>query len=163
MKIQATFILLAVSIIGFSSCSKKDDDSDNVLYSEINSATYTYYVGTPTPLPSSGNSPHGFVRVKYNSTAFAALDTSGKLPAGASFPEGSLIVKDVYSSANGDLTTYAVMKKSPSSKNAGSGYLWAEYKADGSNIFSTGKKGDGCIGCHSGSGNRDLNRIFELR
>ncbi len=163
MKTIRALILFATSTLVLNSCSKKDEETDNLIFSEIGNSTFTYYVGTPTPMESAGNSPHGFVRVKYNAIAFSALDSSGKIPPGAGFPDGSLIVKDIYSSATGNLTSYAVMKKSASSKNAGNGYLWAEFKSDGSNTFSTAKKGDGCIGCHSGSTNRDLNRIFDLR
>jgi hypothetical protein len=54
------------------------------------------------------------------------------------------------------------MKKDPSNGNAGSGWVWAEFKTDGSASFSTGKKGDGCISCHSGLPNRDLTRTFDL-
>ena len=54
------------------------------------------------------------------------------------------------------------MKKDPSSPVSGSDYQWAEFKPDGSATFSTGKKGDGCIFCHSGSTNRDLVGTFDL-
>ena len=97
-----------------------------------------------------------------NSIAQSALDSTGKLPAGNSFPSGSVIVKEVYSSASGSINLYAVMKKDPANAVSGSGFHWAEFKVDGSASFSTGKKGDGCIGCHSNSSNRDLIRIFDL-
>ena len=54
------------------------------------------------------------------------------------------------------------MKKDPSNGNAGSGWVWAEFKTDGSAAFSTSKKGDGCISCHSNNPNRDLTRTFDL-
>ena len=54
------------------------------------------------------------------------------------------------------------MKKDPSSSVSGSGYQWAEFKTDGTTSYSTAKKGDACISCHSGSSNRDLVRSFDL-
>ncbi len=122
---------------------------------------YTYYIGTPGITAGEGNSTHGFERVRLNSIAQTALDSLGKLP-GASFPAGSIIVKEIYPSATGSLSLYAVMKKDASNSSAGSGYLWAEFKPDGSTTFSISKKGDGCISCHSNSTNRDLVRTFDL-
>jgi len=147
------------------SCKKDDNsspDDDNALFALVGQGGYTYYVGTPGITAGQGNSPHGFERVRFNAAAQAALDTTGKLPAGSSFPTGSVIVKEIYSSATGSINLYAVMKKDPSSSVSGSGYQWAEFKPDGSVVFSSGKKGDGCISCHSAAGNRDLVRTFDL-
>ena len=158
-------ITLFLFITLSQSCKKKDEvsiDDDNALFALIGQSGYAYYVGTPGITAGVGNSPHGFERVRFNATAKAALDTTGKLPSGSSFPTGSVIVKEIYTSATGSLNLYAVMKKDPSSSVSVSGYQWAEIKPDGSATFSTGKKGNGCISCHSGSGNRDLVRTFDL-
>ena len=163
MKKYIAFIfLLSVLIVTIQSC-KKTTQEDKVLFDEIKSTTgYTYYVGTPGITAGTGNSPHGFERVRFNSIAQAALDSTGKLPSGASFPDGAIIVKDIYSSAVGSINLYAVMKKATTNSAAGSGYLWAEFETDGKAAFSISKKGDGCISCHSGSANRDLVRTFDL-
>jgi len=100
--------------------------------------------------------------VRFNAIAQAALDDTGKLPVGSSIPTGSIIVKEIYSSANGSIDLYAIMKKDPSSSVSVSGYQWAEFKPDGSTFFSTKKKGNGCISCHSSSPNRDLVRTVDL-
>ena len=166
MKRYITITTILFLLIVFSqSCKKKDEvspDDDNALFAFVGQSGYTYYVGTPGITAGVGNSPHGFERVRFNATAKAALDTTGKLPAGSSFPTGSVIVKEIYNSAAGSINLYAVMKKDPTSTVSGSGYQWAEFKPDGTATFSTGKKGDGCISCHSGSGNRDLLRTFDL-
>ncbi len=166
MKKYATVtIILSFFMVLSQSCKKKNDvnpDDDNALFALVGQSGYPYYVGTPGITAGVGNSPHGFERVRFNATAKAALDTTGKLPAGSSFPPGSVIVKEIYSSATGSINLYAVMKKDPSSSVSGSGYQWAEFKTDGTASFSTGKKGDGCISCHSGSTNRDLVRTFDL-
>ncbi|MEO8085607.1 MAG: cytochrome P460 family protein [Bacteroidota bacterium] len=158
-----TILLLLIAVS--QSCKKKDETNpanDTELFALVGQSGYTYYNGTPGITAGVGNSPHGFERVRFNATAQAALDTTGKLPAGNSFPAGSVIVKEIYTSATGSINLYAVMKKDPSSSVSGSGYLWAEFKPDGTASFSTGKKGDGCISCHSGSANRDLARTFDL-
>ncbi|CAN5622079.1 hypothetical protein BH11BAC1_BH11BAC1_13030 [soil metagenome] len=162
--ISFTTILLILIVVS-QSCKKKDEENsgnDAALFDLARQSGYTYYVGTPGITAGVGNSPHGFERVRFNATAQAALDTTGKLPAGSSFPTGSVIVKEIYTSATGSINLYAVMKKDPSSSVSGSGYEWAEFKTDGTASFSTEKKGDGCISCHSGSLNRDLARTFDL-
>ena len=162
------FLLTAAavcSILLSQSCRKENIDStvaDKALFAEIKKSGYTYYVGTPGITAGVGNSPHGFERVRFNSIAQAALDTTGKLPAGNSFPAGSIIVKEIFSSATGSIIQYAVMKKDPSSEVAGSGYLWAEFDSGGGIAYSISKKGDACISCHSGSTHRDLVRTFDL-
>jgi hypothetical protein len=153
------FVLIA------QSCKKDKDsnpDEDKALYTLIGQQDYTYYVGTPGITAGVGNSPHGFERVKFNTVAQSALDSTGKLPVGATFPDGSIIVKEIYGSAAGSLNLIAIMKKDPSSPVSGSGYVWAEFKPDGSTAFSSVKKGNGCISCHSGNPNRDLVLSFDL-
>ena len=153
--------LLLAFIITIQSCKKDktDPDSDNRLFEELSSGTYSDYQGGII-LSAASPSPHGSFKLRFNATATSALDTTGEIPSGNSFPSGSVIVKDVYDGTT--LKLHAVMKKDPGSTNSGSGWLWAEYNTDGSVIFSTGKKGDGCISCHSGSPNRDLTRTFDL-
>ena len=154
-------VALAVIIV-FQSCrnDKSDISADEILYNESTADGYTYYMAGSILSPAAP-SPHGSFKLRFNATAMEALNSgTGELPAGSSFPKGSIIVKDVYT--NGSLSLYAVMKKDPSNSNAGSGWLWAEYKTNGVPILSTGNKGDGCINCHSGSPNRDLTRTFDL-
>ncbi len=166
MKNYLLIITIILCFVCLAQSCKKDDDSspenDKALFALVGQSGYTYYVSTPGITAGAGNSPHGFERVRFNAIAQAALDSTGKLPVGSSFPTGSVIVKEIYSSPTGTLNLYAVMKKEPTSSVSGSGYQWAEFKPDGNVTFSTGKKGDGCISCHSGSGNRDLVLTFDL-
>lgn len=167
--------LLKLSILSLSflllvlSCSESGNETtdnsnnqDSYLFSEISTKSFTYYSGTPIITAARGNSPHGFIRIKFDSIAFSVLDAGQNLPNGKSFPNGSLIVKEVYSTINDSLTFYAVMKKNPSSSVSGNGYEWAEFRSNGKTYFSTGKKGVGCISCHAGGSNRDLVRTFDL-
>ena len=108
---------------------------------------------------SSAHQP--LIRVRLNATAAAALQ-NGRLPAGTSFPDGSVIFKEVLGN-NRTADLYAVMYKDRANALAGGGWLWAELRLDGSAVYSITRKGSDCTGCHSltdGSRN-DLVRIFE--
>ena len=113
--ISITTVLFLIILIS-QSCKKdkSSPENDSALFSLIGQSGYTYYVGTPGITAGVGNSPHGFERVRFNATAQAALDSTGKLPAGNSFPTGSVIVKEIYTSASGTINQYAIMKKDPS-------------------------------------------------
>lgn len=153
--------LLMASLITMHSCKKdkSDTEADNALYSEVASTGYSYYQNGNV-LPRVSPSPHGNFKLRFNAKALSALDSTGELPPGSSFPSGSIIVKEVFSGSS--VSLYAVMKKDPSNDNAGNGWVWAEFNPDGSAAFSVVKKGDGCISCHSGTPNRDLTRTFDL-
>ena len=108
---------------------------------------------------SSAHQP--LIRVRLNATAAGALQ-NGRLPAGTSFPDGSVIFKEVLSSSR-TASVYAVMYKERANVLAGGGWLWAELRPDGSAEYSITNRGSACTGCHSladGSRN-DLVRIFE--
>ncbi|HSH67898.1 MAG TPA: cytochrome P460 family protein [Bacteroidia bacterium] len=154
------FLLLMVFII-LNACKKDkmDKNSDVQLYTEITQSGFTYFQNGNL-LNGVSPSPHGAFKLRFNSIAFAALDSAGKLPVGSMFPAGSILVKEVYT--GNTLSLYVVMKKDPSNENAGNDWVWAEFNTDGSVDFSVTKKGDACIGCHSGSPNRDLTRTFDL-
>lgn len=164
MKKLFLVILLLSGMVGIYSCRKDEEDEKKVnkdLYCDINSGSFSYYVGTQVITEGLGGA-HGFIKVRYNAIAASALDSTGKLPVGATFPNGAVVVKEIYNSINGGLKLYAVMKKETSSEYAGSGWLWGEYKPGGDVVFSAAKKGNGCISCHSLANNRDLNRVFDL-
>ena len=104
-----------------------------------------------------------FVRVSMNATALSALQ-SDTLPAGASFPDGSVIFKQIRDSSQAP-TLYAVEYKDENNPFAARGWLWAEYHLDGSVAFSITSIGSGCIGCHSNEQGpqHDYVRTFERR
>ena len=87
------------------------------------------------------------VRVSLNARAFAALQ-DGRLPAGAQFPTGSVIFKEVRPRADAPTTTYAVMYKDAGHPLAGDGWLWAEFSPDGAVGYSVSNRGAACTGCH---------------
>lgn len=151
------FFMVIISCV-FYSCKK--DIGENpllaftdkaLLDSANNSAAFVYYKNDPTAVYSGINGPHGAFKLKFNKKAFLSLKDNGKLPVGQKFPDGSMIVKEVQS--NG---LYAIMYKRSGS------WLWAEVNKDGTVAFSVYKNGDGCISCHSQSGNRDLAVSFNF-
>lgn len=86
------------------------------------------------------------VRVSLNAAAISALPND-TLPARSSFPDGSIVFKEIRT--NGQTTLYAVMYKDRNNGLAANGWLWAEYAPDGTVAFSVTRKGSGCIGCHA--------------
>ena len=102
------------------------------------------------------------MRVRFNQTAAAALGGDGRLPSGSSFPNGSLVVKELYDTQNGSIALYAIMMKDSTDGNAGANWLWAEIKPDSKVAVSVTDKGSGCTGCHGSTPNRDYLRIFDL-
>lgn len=138
--------------------------TDAVLVNELKSKAFTYYQNDSINLlMAKGNSPHGSFKLKFNAIAQSSLDaTTGKLPQGKTFADGSLIVKETFS-GNGNPGLVAVMKKESSNANAAGGWVWNEIAANGvSIVYSVNLKGVGCIGCHSGNTNRDLVTSFDL-
>jgi Cytochrome P460 len=155
-----------IVVILFKSCVDHDisdpeivDATDESLFNEANESGYTYYQSGNTISPAA-QSPHGTYKLRFNSTALQALDGNSELPENGQFPNGSILVKEVYQ--NSTLSILAVMKKAPTDASAGDGWLWAEYRPDGSSAFSITAKGNGCISCHNDTPNRDLVRTFDL-
>lgn len=153
--------MLLVILAGITSCKHEPifDGLDAALYEEAVASGYTDYQNG-TLLNPAAPSPHGAFKLRFNAIAQAVLDSSGELPVGNTFPAGSILVKELYT--GNTLSQYAVMKKAPTQANSANGWVWAEFAPGGAVTFSSGKKGNGCTGCHSGTPNRDLVRTFDL-
>lgn len=155
MKKQVLHVLFCTTVLSciFYSCTKDIGInpalaySDNALFDSCrNEIAFTYYQNSTGTVYSGSNGPHGDFKLKFNKIALTSLTDGGKLPSGGTFPNGSMVVKEVQQSG-----IYALMYK-----RAGS-WLWAEINADGSVVYSVNKDaGAGCIGCHSQTGHRDL-------
>jgi hypothetical protein len=160
------FVLpLALFSIVISSCKKDEEeememDQNMMLYSETKSTDgYTYWRNGELLSPK-GSSPHGTFKLRLNDVAQAALDSNGVLPAGKSFPENSIIVKE--SIKNGAVDLIIPMKKVSSHSNAALGWVWAEYRPGGDVVYSIAKNGEACTGCHSAPNHRDHTLTFSL-
>lgn len=142
--------------------------SDSALFALV---TQTQPFSTYRPFPNLSAGADGIlvassahqplIRVSLNATAADALQ-NGKLPAGSTFPDGSVIFKEVLTGSR-TLDVYAIMYKDRTNTLAGNGWLWAEYRASGSVVFSIANRGSACTSCHAleqGPRN-DFVRIFE--
>ena len=99
-------------------------------------------------------------RLRFNSIAFQALDANGELAENGRFPTGSILVKESYINSAPNILT--VIKKSPTDPNAAEGWLWADFRLDGTPTISISDKGNRCTGCHNETPNRDRVRTFDL-
>ncbi len=157
---KITFSLCILTIISLAVFSCKKKKTNEALYEDATSGSLSFYKSKDTIWDPKGGSPHGNFKLKFNQTAFNALGADGKLPTGQTFPDGSVIVKEVYS--GGSLVLYAIMKKDPKSKFASNKWVWGEYEPNGKVKFGVDKEGKGCVSCHTGGTNRDLTQSFDL-
>lgn len=154
------YICIAQMILQACRNDKVEASYDEDLYNEISDAgAYTYFQNGAL-LPGISPSPHGAFKLRFNTQAQSVLDTSGEIPIGTKFPEGAVLVKEVYTGSS--ISLLVVMKKDSKHANSANGWLWAEYTNDGSADYAVSKKGEACIGCHNGAPNRDFTRTFDL-
>lgn len=159
------FILgIAVIVQTLQSCKENAADNPNSengkLYAEVNDNNFVFYKNEDKILSPKGNSPHGEFRLRFNNTALASLDSTGKLPVGGAFGEGSIVLKEIMS--GNKVTDYIVMKKSSGHVNAKNNWLWYGFKKDGKLRNDPADQGKDCAGCHAGGGNRDQTLSFTL-
>lgn len=113
--------------------------------------TFTLFPNTDSLISGrlEGSEAHQpLVRVSMNAKALTAL-VSDTLPDGATFPDSSIIFKEVRGSTQ--TFFYAVMYKDRDNPLAANGWLWGEYRANGS-PFPNGTiegRGVNCVSCHS--------------
>jgi len=114
-----------------------------------------WYKFNSATLPRSSGSGHSeaLLRTRFNSVAEAYLDTLGKVVPGTVFPDGSLVVKELWPDASG-VGTYAVMLKRGGDPFADeNGWIWGYIRANGQVRTSAVDRGAVCTGCHAGPGN----------
>lgn len=150
----------------FNSCKKIKKDTDKELFEMAKETSgFTWYKNSSTLLNRSSGSghPQAYLRTKFNSIAAAKLDSSGKIQVGVTFPEGSLIVKELYENTS-TLSQYAILyKKSESSDADAKGWVWGYIGSEGKVVEPASNKGSSCISCHSQIDNIDymlMNKYF---
>jgi hypothetical protein len=147
-------------LLGFAmfSCKKNPKGIDGELYSlSKDNAGHVWYKNSQAFLEKSNGSGHNFpfLRTRFNTIAATQLDVSGKILENAVFPEGSVVVKELYNSTN-ELERYATLyKKSDSDFADANGWVWGYIEKNGKVVESATLKGASCIGCHSQGGNID--------
>lgn len=152
----AAFLLLSRNSSPANSATTNVSDSS--LYREsIATTSLTIFPNTPSTIFNSflADRAHGdSILMRLNSMAKNSIDPIGKKPINNSFAEGSLIVKERYSSGN--LVQIISMKKT---LGFASGWAWGEYSPSGTVQYSITSQGSSCINCHSRG--KDYVRIFE--
>jgi hypothetical protein len=151
--------VLISSLIVWNACKHepKEGIEHEMFEAGRKSEGFTWYKFNSQIIPSSELSGHSDPdqRTRYNSIAAAMLDANGKVMEGITFPEGSLIVKELYKN-NGNLNTYAMMFKKPSAAEAdAAGWVWGYFDEKGSPRASASEKGAQCRGCHNQNGSID--------
>ena len=168
MRTLIQFFILCLIIFWFQSCTSEKAEftsssiSDDDLFELATGTGFHYYINADTVIPLAGNSPHGYFKTKFNDVAFAALDSTGELPVGKTFTQGSLIVKELINFSTNQITNYSIMKKDSADINIGAGWVWGEYRTSDRGGYEVASKGAACIDCHNDTGNRDFVRLFEL-
>lgn len=163
------FILCIGIVIFISSCTKDKVPlplTDEILYNMARSTNgFIWFKNSDTLFNKSSGSGHAppYLRTRFNSIAAAKLDAEGKIIPEAVFPEGSLIVKELFADPT-TIERYAVLYKSTNHQDADSkGWVWGYINADGSVASPASNKGSSCINCHSQEGNIDymlMNKYF---
>jgi hypothetical protein len=162
---RITFFTIILAV--FASCKHdKADPIDKELYDMARIGNgFTWYKNSANSLEKSSGTGHNFdyLRTRFNTIAASGLDSNGKIKAGYTFPEGSLIVKDLEKKA-GTVSRYAILYKKPGNANADAkGWVWGYIEADGDVAEPSANKGKSCINCHSQGGNIDymlMNKFF---
>ncbi len=161
MKRNNTLLLLifTLSVLGVSNSCKHENDvsaTDILLYElATRPEGFSWYKHADSLFSRSAGSGHSepFLRTRYNEAAATQLGADGKILTDAVFPEGSLIVKELFTNTT-TIGRYAILYKQQDSPDAdGKGWVWGYINADGSVAESSANKGNACIGCHSQSGN----------
>ncbi len=168
MRIGLIFIIIIFAFI--SSCvSDKEEGvivSDATLFNlaQNDTSSFTYYKNSPDILiADTTRSRHlPYVRIRFNPKASSAMNPSMDKLLSSSFPDESMIVKEVYNQIGGPLVNYAIMYKLRNAANNGSGWVWSEIYPDGNVLTPAVLKGDQCVSCHSLYKNSDLVRTFWL-
>ncbi|MBI2270767.1 MAG: hypothetical protein HYU69_10495 [Bacteroidetes bacterium] len=162
-----TLFSLSIVIIIVASCTKDRGEieltgitTDAKLFAYMKAQTFSYYKDdNVNQIVSTSSGAHSNTYfLKFNAKAKSALGSDGKLPTGASFPDSSLVVKELY---NGGAApwVYAIMMKNSKSPFAKNGWLWAEIFPDGTPAHSITKDASSCVGCHTGG--RDYLQSFD--
>lgn len=153
-------LLIAVGLI--ISCKESEDEkalTDQEIIEEISESGYIYY-STDTLSGMGAHVP--FLMVRFNPTAQGVLNQDNKIEPGQSFPEGSIIVKEMFSAKGGNLLRQYVMMKKPNDPNAALNWIWSTYSANNTVEFSVNRKGVGCFECHSIPPHRDGVKLFDI-
>ena len=162
-------VLISLLFIACISSCVSDKEEGTIVSDETllnlaqNIASFTYYKNNSDTLIADVKSPHTpFIRIRFNPKASSAMNNSMDKLLASSFPDESMIVKEVYNRKGSSLVKYVIMYKLKNAANNGSGWVWSEISSNGNAEYSALRKGDQCVNCHSANVNSDLVRTFGL-
>ncbi len=171
LKMFIVSIFVSMSVL--YACSEEEAAVELVSVSDAdllkmakNTSGFTWFKKSEVLLAKSTASGHSYplLRTRFNAVAAKQLDAAGRINAGATFEEGSLIVKELYTDAN-TLSRYAVLYKKANTKETDAkGWIWGYIDANGTVAAPAAAKGSGCISCHTTTGSIDymlMNKYFE--
>jgi hypothetical protein len=162
------FIFGMLGVLVFvQSCGKDElESTDLELYNmALETDGFVWFNNSDALLPKSSGTGHShdYLRTRYNAIAASVLDSNGRILEMASFPEGSLIVKELFKTQD-NLDRYAILyKKSDHIDADQNGWVWGYVNSDQSVAFAAARKGSSCINCHSQTGSIDymlMNKFF---
>jgi len=163
------FIVLSVISLAaiVTACKKTPPGIDGELF-KLSEQTdgFTWFETSDAYLDKSAGTGHNFpfLRTRFNAVAATQLDNQGRVLPDAVFPQGSVIVKELYDDKK-KFKRYATLWKNPSSEYAdANGWVWGYIEKKGKVAESAELKGASCVGCHAQSGNIDgtlMNKFFQ--
>jgi hypothetical protein len=163
------FLIMFILILTLDACKSDKVQGpaiDQLLYEMSNSPEgFIWYKHSEDLLEKSSGSghPQPFLRTRFNAVAATQLGSDGKVINGSVFPEGSLIVKELFDDSS-TLGRYGILYKKSNHPNADSkGWVWGYINGNGSVAISAVEKGSSCISCHSQTENIDyvlMNKYF---
>lgn len=162
-----SLLLLAPAIL-LTACAHEPDGiavDAELLERARSSEAAIWYKFNDSFLPKSSGSGHNeaLLRTRFNNRAATVLDSLGKVVPDTLFPEGSLIVKELWTDAS-TLNRYAVMLKRNNDPAADvDGWVWGYILANGEVAVSAAEQGAACRSCHGQSGHIDrtlMNKFF---
>jgi len=166
IQILLIFALISCKKVSKNSDLNSDTNTDLELYQKSKITTnFTWYKKIDSLFKKSSGSGHGqaYFKTRFNAVAASKLTSEGKVQNNASFPEGSLIVKELYTDEK-SLDLYAILFKDSKNIDADAkGWVWGYIRPGGNVAVSASKKGSSCINCHSQSGNIDyvlMNKFY---
>jgi hypothetical protein len=160
MRYHPRQLLLAIVVLVavLQACKHESNDSPTdleLLTRARSSEAGVWYKFSNVLLPRSSGSGHSeaLLRTRFNAVAAAYLDTLGKVQENTVFPEGSLVVKELWPDGSG-VGTYAVMlKRSADAAADENGWVWGYIRDNGEVRVTAVNRGAVCKGCHAGPGN----------
>lgn len=164
----SSLLFFVVVLIFLSSCKKENniDGTDKELYDmAIDTSGFTWFKNSSVLLNKSSGSghPQPYLRTRYNAIAATKLDSAGNIILGTNFPEGSLVVKELFENST-TLKRYAILYKNSSNENAdANGWVWGYINEDMTVAEPSSNKGASCKSCHSQADNIDymlMNKYF---